>query len=276
VALDELGYDAFGGREDGKITCFDMDSDKVWYQVPGHGRVLALAADGDKMQALRGSVGGRLDMWDLNGGDVGRHLLGHTDDVKAVRADWAGGRAVSVSLDRQVIVWDLTKAVAVEKLSGHEAGVTALAVDWQNGMVMTGSEDETVKLWSLNLPEGKKLMTTLEGHSDVVRFLSFDWDRKLALSVSAWDHTVKLWDLTTYECTSTFKESREAQVLAVHVDWPSMQAMCIQDDGVASVWDLKDPSRNPLTTSSLPNSIKAAVIAPGPDRSKQRRPKTPA
>jgi len=271
LALDDLGYDAFVGRHDGKIACLDIRSNQVWHEVTGVSSVTALAANGDVMQAVRAGTGGMLDVWDLNAVGSGRHLIGHTDQVVAIGVDWQGKRAATASMDKQVILWDLAQGIETSRLSGHEAAVSALHVDWANDVALTGSEDETVRLWSLKFPADNNQMTTLEGHSDVVRFVSLHWEQRLALSVSA-ERTVKLWNLATYECSSTFREEHESRVVAVHVDWASMQALAVMEDGFASLWDLQDPSRSPLGTSTLGSDIKDAVISSG-HRGKSRRSK---
>jgi len=259
LALDELGYDAFGGRGDGRISCFDLGSNKVWHEVQGVSTVKALVANGEKMQAVRGASNGILDVWDLNSGEGGKQLIGHSDNVVAINVDWVGNRAVTGSLDKNVIVWDLTKTIEVGRLKGHEGGVSALATSWAKGLVLSASHDETLRLWSL---ADYSLVGKLDGHSEAVKLLSADWDTMRALSVSE-DRAVKLWDLKTFECTLTFEEMHESQVVALHVDWPSMQAMVVLADGIIHIWDLNEPANNPLADAFLGSSIKVATISPG-------------
>lgn len=259
LSLDALGYDAFGGRDDGTVACLDLGSDKVWHSLAGVSSVTSLAADGEKMQAVRGARSGYLDVWDLNSDEQGRHLVGHRDDVVAIDVDWPSNRAVTASLDGQVILWDLAKAIETGRLPGHDAGVTALAVGWKQGLALSASYDETLRLWSI---KSSSLVATLEGHSEAVKFVEADWESMRALSVSE-ERTVKLWSLDSYECTSTFRSPDEAQVLAVHVEWKSMQAMAVLADGTASIWDLKEPTRNPLATASFGSNIQLATIRAG-------------
>jgi len=282
LALDDLGYDAFSGHSNGKVACLDMAfTNKVWYEFSGRGRVVALAADGETMKALRGTTSGSLELWDLNSGQATNQLVGHTFDIGAINADWAGERAVTASLDGHVVIWDLKTGAEVARAkdeageetgsipdtaSAHRGGVYALATSWEKGFVLSGSEDETLKLWSL---EGLNLVTTLEGHSNAVRFISADWEQMRALSVSSErvGSTVKLWDLRSYECILTFQEQHDSQILAVQVSWPSMQAMAITVDGRAAIWDLKEPDHNPLSTAFFGSEIKVATIASsGQDR----------
>jgi len=264
VALDELGYDAYGGRGDGRISCFDLGSNKVWFEAEGVSKVTSLVVDGRTMKAMRGAQNGILDVWDLNTGDRGKQLVGHADNVVAINMDAAGNRAVTGSHDYNIIFWDLQKAMESGRITGGGAGregaVLALATNWEKGLMLSGSQDEKLKLWNIN---DRSLIGTMEGHSEAVRFVSADWEQMRAVSVSS-EGTVKLWDLTTFECTLTFPDDQRAgEVLAFNVHWPSMQAMAVLQDGRAQIWDLKDPTNNPLSESRYGGSIKIATIAPG-------------
>lgn len=84
-----------------------------------------------------------------------------------------------------------------------------------------------------------------------------------ALSVSE-EGTVKLWDLKSHECLSTFSQKDGSQVLAVYVDWKRMQAMAALDDKV-ELWDLKEPANNPLSVAHFGGTFKAATISPQQD-----------
>lgn len=263
LAQDDLGYDVFAGREDGSIACLDLTSDKVWHIAQGKGRITSLAASGQKMQALRGASQGILDVWDLNSGDEGRSLVGHTDEITVIEVDWKGDRAASGSLDGSVRLWNLAAdfkdAPQAGTLRGHEAGISALSVSWMRGLALSASYDQTLRLWNLT---GLTHAATLVGHSKPVRYVAADWLGMRALSIAE-DREVRLWDLNGYECLRTLEVSYESQALALHVNWLSMQAMTVWDDGIARLWDLKDTELYEVDSAALPGSIKVATITPG-------------
>jgi WD40 repeat protein len=274
LSLDDLGYDAFGGQKNGVVTCLDMESNKVWKVVTGVNSVSALAANGEKMQVVRGASSGVLDVWDLDTGEekpAGRQLVGHRDEVRAINVDWTGNRAVTGAKDGYIYIWDLTKASHISQIRAHEDGVGDLVTNFEKGLILSGGADESLRLWSL---EGLRKLGDLEGHATAVEFVSADWKNMRALSMSN-DRTVKLWDLRTFECTLTFREEVE-QVLALRVDWLSMQAMAVLDDGRALIWDLQDPARNPLSEADCDSPLKVATIS-GKElpRGKSRKDKKP-
>ena len=61
---------------------------------------------------------------------------------------------------------------------------------------MSGSDDNTVKVWSV---ESGECVTTLEGHSSLVRSVSFSPDGQWIASGSK-DKTVKVWSVESGEC----------------------------------------------------------------------------
>jgi WD40 repeat protein len=71
----------------------------------------------------------------------------------------------------------------------------------------SGSDDKTVKLWNT---ESHKEVTTLEGHSNAVKALTFSSDSKYLASGSE-DYTVKLWNLQTLEQVEDSENSENFQ-----------------------------------------------------------------
>lgn len=259
LALDHLGYDGLAGKVDGSVACVNLLKDKNWDILEGRGAVTSLAFDGEGMQALRGVRGGSVDIWDLNTGQVLKNLDSDDySDVVVMEVDWKGRRAITGTLSGSVFVWSLETG---EKwpAGAYDAAITAIAASWDTRRMMVAAKDETLKIWSL---DNGKLLATLEGHSEPVKFIQVDWEGDRALSVSE-DKTVKLWDLKTREVTQTFRETRDGEVLALAADWEAMQAMAIFSDGVAGIWDLKEPNQSLLDESVLgdtPTPLKAAVI----------------
>ncbi len=68
----------------------------------------------------------------------------------------------------------------------------------------SGSGDKTVKLWSV---ESQKDVTTLKGHSDYVRSVTFSPDSKYLASGSG-DNTIKLWSVESQKEVTTLQGHR--------------------------------------------------------------------
>ncbi|GFU80505.1 protein will die slowly [Trichonephila clavipes] len=86
------------------------------------------------------------------------------------------------------------KCVKVYK--GHTNKTYSIFADFSTGgrYVVSGSEDRNIYIWHLN---SKKLVQTLEGHSDVVVCVDCHPDRNLIASGGLEeDKTVKLWKIS--------------------------------------------------------------------------------
>ncbi|CUM47714.1 unnamed protein product [Debaryomyces tyrocola] len=120
-------------------------------------------------------------------------------------------------------------------LEGHKAPVVSLAVEYQNNRILSAGYDKAIGFWSTNYREmttiqpleydsnvistsSKKRrkmalqdstirrrspLSFLEGHSQPVEDVIFDFnDATVGYSVSQ-DHTIKTWDLVTSRCVDT-------------------------------------------------------------------------
>lgn len=125
------------------------------------------------------------------------------------------------------------KTIAI--LEGHKAAVVSLAVEYKSNRILSAGYDNTIGFWSTNYKEmttiqpleydsnvvstsSKKRrkmalqdasirrrspLSMLEGHSQPVEDVIFDfYDNTVGYSVSQ-DHTIKTWDLVTSRCVDT-------------------------------------------------------------------------
>ena len=106
-------------------------------------------------------------------------------------------------------------------VKGHKVGVWRIAVSpiplikgGKGGIIATASEDKTAKLWDWH----GNLITSLNGHQDVVKAIAFSPHSNLVATAS-YDKTVKLWN-TQGKNIATLKEHNH-----------SVTALDISDDG---------------------------------------------
>ena len=78
-------------------------------------------------------------------------------------------------------------------IEGHTQEVTSanFSPDIKIPLIASSSFDKTVKIWDKKSGELEK---TLEGHTDIVTFVSFSPNGKHLVSSSK-DKTVKIWDI---------------------------------------------------------------------------------
>lgn len=88
-----------------------------------------------------------------------------------------------------MILWDIDAGTRVRTFEGHDRGLAC--IDFKGDLIVSGSNDEKIKLWSASTGE---CLQTLEGHTNLVRALSFDPVLERLVSAS-YDQTVIVWEL---------------------------------------------------------------------------------
>jgi WD40 repeat protein len=128
------------------------------------------------------------------------------------------------------------------RLEGHQDEVRDVVFSPDNQIIATASRDKTVKLWNLN----GKLITTLQGHKDLVHSVSFSRDKepdKQIIATASWDGNVKLWRLSG-ELITTLTHHK-AKVYSVRFS-PDNQKIATADSlGYVKLWTREG---KPITT----------------------------
>ncbi len=123
-----------------------------------------------------------------------RTLEGHTRGVARVALSPDAQMAVSACEDGTVKVWDIEGGRELHTLKGHIKSVEAVAMSSNKRVAISASDDKTLKVWDL---ANGNLLRTLESNSSYIRGLALSGDGTSAISVSAADSSLKMWDVTT-------------------------------------------------------------------------------
>ena len=79
------------------------------------------------------------------------------------------------------------------------------------GRLASGGVDGTVRLWEVG---SRRLLATLQGHTDGVRAVALSGDGRLAASGS-FDGTVRLWEAGSGACLRTLRVDRRYERLDI-------------------------------------------------------------
>lgn len=110
----------------------------------------AISADGKRV--LGGSIGGKIELWDMASAKRVAILNGHSGWVNSIQTTPNGRIAFSGSNDQTVKVWNLESGTSVGTLEGHQGTVSGVAVSPDGSLVAsTGLTDQTVRIWDWRL-----------------------------------------------------------------------------------------------------------------------------
>lgn len=171
-------------------------------------------------------------LWDTTTGDIIKTLSGHGYDVNSVSFSPAGKILASASKDNTIIIWDVATGDKIKTINGSSYSINSVSFSSDGKTLTSRSDDETANVWDtetwrrIGIKRGDRMsfqstlsadgklrasrndddtisvwdaetggkITTLKGHSDFIRTISFSPDRKMLASGSK-DTTVLLWDI---------------------------------------------------------------------------------
>lgn len=159
-----------------------------------------MVAPVSQVAAVRGDVGGALQVWDLATGRLIQTLSGHSAEIFNVvpfEEDLSVRCFATASADGTVQVWDMVSGQSVRKLDGHGGSVYGLA-RLPDGHLVSGSLDGAVRVWDVSAD------VPLRTHRDVVAVYTVAAVPMVSRNVVAYGsfgRSVKLWDTSSSDGT---------------------------------------------------------------------------
>lgn len=96
-------------------------------------------------------------------------------------------------------------------LKGHERPITRVRLNEQGDILFSSSKDKWISIWYTD--NGERI-GTYEGHNGVVWDVDVSWDTTTLVSASG-DSTVKVWDVETGICRSSYDTKNVARSIAL-------------------------------------------------------------
>lgn len=87
-------------------------------------------------------------LWDPGPGTVLRHLVAHTNHVRAIAFSPDGSRLASGDENGLILIWDIATGRVLTRLEGHSGAIRSVAFG-PSGTVLSGSTDGTLRKWYL-------------------------------------------------------------------------------------------------------------------------------
>lgn len=118
-------------------------------------------------------------------------------------------------------------------LQGHERAITKIKYNREGDLILTASKDNKPNIfYSAN---GERL-GNLIGHTGAVWCIDVNWDSTRIITGGG-DGKVKLWDLETGECISTYEQTTSARTCAF--SYSGRYAMCSTDNTMQKDCEIK-------------------------------------
>jgi WD40 repeat protein len=221
-----------------------------------------------------GGSNGQIKLWDwLRRDGVASRLAGHAapgerNIIMALCVLPDSGRLASGCTNGTIRVWNATTGVLVAELSGHESSAQCLAaLPERDGrcLLASGSQDATVRLWD---PVTATQLAVLRGHTGTVQAVALlTIAGALKLASASLDKSLRIWNLTSYECEQTIETGADIYSL---VALPDGRIASGHEDSIVYVWDFNHtdgrsdvPSKSQVSRDGwAPNRVYSLAVLP--------------
>lgn len=193
--------------------------------------VAAVSYSPDGRVLASGGYDGDIRLWSPATGGEFRVLRGHDAKVMSLAFSPDSKSVVSGSYDQTVRIWDAANGNELQPRDGG-GGVYPLFVSPDGRMLASTCWDQKIRLWSLVT---RRLLHTLQGHTDIVRTLAFSSDSRVMASASD-DNSIRLWDTATGQ--EVGKLSGHTGMIFSVVFIPDGKILASSaNDGTLRIWD---------------------------------------
>lgn len=221
--------------------------------------ITALALSPAGPHVITGGDDGHLCFWDVNSGDLERHIQAHPEAVWDVSYSYDGRQVATCSEDHTVKLWDARSGKFIAQLIGHDKSVVVAEFSPNSPTLATAGADHNVIIWDANTHQKKFV---LQGHQDAVCAVKFSPDGTI-LASAGHDCLIILWDMQTGQ------QLRTLQGHAGHVKCVAFSSngktLCSGDDsGSFKFWQTSTGSEF-LDCQHADSDIRCIAVTPNDD-----------
>jgi cell division cycle protein 20 (cofactor of APC complex) len=264
------------GMKDGSIELWDTNKCSQIRSMQGHSdRVCSLSWNNYLLAS--GSRDCKILNHDVRVREnVQNRLLGHTQEVCALKWSPDGGLLASGGNDNLLCIWDLNYSRRGSNLwniieederqidiapkytfTNHEAAVKAIAwCPWQKGLLASGggTKDKSIKFWNI---DAGSLINSVDVGSQVCALLWDKYDKELISSHGYSKHNICIWKYPTmYKMTELNGHMSRVLYLAMSPDGNTIVSGA--GDETLRFWKIRDGKRNENVVNDFDYNYKSS------------------
>ncbi|MGV0104732.1 hypothetical protein NSTCB13_03421 [Nostoc sp. DSM 114160] len=152
-----------------------------------HSHCLAITPNKQILVDANGS--NRIDIWNLETGELIRTLKAHSQLVNSIAISPDGETLVSGDSNSTIKVWVLRTGEEKFTINAHSGSIYCVAISPDGQNLISSCRDSTIKVWDLQTGRGKAIFN---GHTSAVRSVAISPDGQTLVSGSV-DGTIKIW-----------------------------------------------------------------------------------
>lgn len=212
----------------------ESNSEICLYSYEHSAKVYNIAITKDGNTAFAGCEDSSILVISLSGFYLEQILNGHTKDIIGLKLNSDDAFLVSASFDGIIKSWDAVNRKEQNFIDISPLAPETFVISLCGKFVYIGSNDKNVLVWER---EYKKISYMIS-HTNFINSLALFDDLNLLVSASK-DNTIKIWNLDTRECQTTFV-GHTSWVSCLAIAYNKKLAISGSEDKTIKVWDIEN------------------------------------
>lgn len=212
IAFSPDGQQLASASYDHTVKLWDVSTGECLQTLRGHISPVVSVAFSPCGQFLASSeFNGTIRVWNAESRDCCQILVGHTNSTWSVSFHPTGTTLLSASFDQTLKLWDIATGENLQTFD-HQGGAVQACFSANGEFILSGGLDRSLQLWQT--ATGKRIQT-LSGHTDLIYTLLLNTtplngapSTTLAAFSGGLDESIKVWDLPSQTCVSTWRVPR--------------------------------------------------------------------